>query len=48
MELLGESRPDMLVDLQSKELERFKKKMKTYPSVLRTQYAYALLAEGDS
>lgn len=48
MELLGESRPDVLEDLRSKELERFMKKMKTYPSVLRTQYAYALLAEGDS
>ena len=33
--------------LMTKELEKFMKAMKQYPSVLRTQYTYALLAEKD-
>lgn len=33
--------------LMGKDLQTFLKAMKTFPSVLRTQYAMALLAEGD-
>lgn len=31
--------------VRTKELEQFKKMMKQYPSILRTEYAYALIAE---
>lgn len=48
IELLGENRSDVLAEMRTKELERFMKSMRSFPSVLRTQYAYALLAQGDS
>lgn len=48
IELLGENRPDVIAGMRTKELERFMKSMRSFPSVLRTQYAYALLAQGDS
>ena len=46
-ELLFENRPDRLERMYTKGQKKFMKNMKKYPSVLRTQYAYALLAEKD-
>ena len=46
-ELLFENRPDRLERMYTKGQKKFMKNMKKFPSVLRTQYAYALLAEKD-
>lgn len=47
IELLG-SRPGAMVEkLESKEIKQFAKAMKNFPSVLRTQYAVALLKDKD-
>ncbi len=46
-ELLGEGREDVLASLQTKEQTKFMKSMKSYPSVLRTQIALALLHDHD-
>ncbi len=48
IELLGENRAERLQSWRTKELEQFMKSMRSFPSVLRTQYAYALLGEGDT
>ena len=47
-EIFGEQREDMLNGMMEKEMESFIKTMKFFPSILRTQYAYALLVEKDS
>ena len=47
LELIGQNRSDRLETLYSKELKKFIKTMKTFPSVIRTEYAYALLVEND-
>ena len=44
-ELIGENRAEVLNGLLTREQKKFMKAMKRFPSVLRTQYAYALLAE---
>lgn len=44
-ELIGENRAEVLNGLLTREQGKFMKAMKRFPSVLRTQYAYALLAE---
>lgn len=46
-ELIGENRTEVLNSLLTREQKKFMKAMKNFPSVLRTQYAYALLAERD-
>lgn len=46
-ECLFENRPDRLERMLTKGQKKFMKNMKKFPSVLRTQYAYALLGEGD-
>lgn len=46
-ELLFENRPDRLDRMLTKGQKKFMKAMKTYPSILRTAYAYALLAQKD-
>lgn len=46
-ELLFENRPERLERMLTKGQKKFMKNMKKFPSVLRTQYAYALLAEKD-
>lgn len=46
-ELLFENRPDRLDRMLNKGQKKFMKAMKTYPSILRTAYAYALLAQKD-
>lgn len=48
IELLGENRPDVVAGMRTKELEKFLESMKSFPSVIRTQYVYALLGEQDS
>lgn len=47
-ELIGENRRYVVEQMLSKEQRKFMQAMKTFPSVIRTQYAYALLAERDS
>ena len=46
-ELIGQNRQEVLDGFYTRELEQFMKSMKKFPSVIRTQYAYALLAEQD-
>lgn len=45
--LVNNSNMDKIPDLIDRDLENFLKLMKKYPSVLRTQYAYALLWDKD-
>ena len=47
VELIRENRPEALEALRTKDQVKFMKSMKKFPSVLRTEYAYALLAEKD-
>ena len=47
VELIRENRPEALEGLRTKDQVKFMKSMKKFPSVLRTEYAYALLAEKD-
>lgn len=47
LELVGENRKDILDSLSTKEWKKFQTQMKNFPSVLRTQYAYAMLHEND-
>lgn len=47
VELITKNRPEALSGMRSKEQMKFMKAMARYPSVLRTEYAYALLAEKD-
>ena len=46
-ELIGENRPNRIRAKLTKGQKKFMKAMKTFPSVLRTEYAYALLGEKD-
>ncbi len=48
IELLGENRPERLQSFRTKELEQFMRSMRSFPSVIRTQYVYALLGGGDA
>jgi hypothetical protein len=47
-EMLGQNRRDAVDALYTPAVKKFMKSMKNYPTVIRTQYAYALLAEGDA
>ncbi len=47
VELIGENRPEALEALKTPEQLRIMRAMKNYLSVLRTEYAYALLAKKD-
>ena len=46
-ELIRENRQAVIEKMLTKEQQKFMKSMKNYPPVLRTEYAYALLAEKD-
>ena len=46
-ELLGEARPAVLADFLTQGQVKFIGQMKRFPSVLRTRYLHALLAERD-
>lgn len=48
IELITLNRQDVLNGMLSKEQKKLMKAMKKYPSVLRTEYAYALLAQRDT
>lgn len=47
VELIGENRREVIENMLTKEQKKFMKTMKRFPSVLRTQYALALLFEND-
>lgn len=47
LELIGENRSDRVEMLYTKELKKFMKAMKTFPSVIRLEYAYNLIAALD-
>lgn len=47
IELITEKRKDLLDDFLTGEQKKFMKSMKKFPSVIRTQYVYALLGEQD-
>lgn len=47
IELITENRKDVLDGFLTDEQKKFAKTMKTFPSVIRTEYAYALLGERD-
>ncbi|MBE5936260.1 MAG: M50 family metallopeptidase [Lachnospiraceae bacterium] len=47
IELITKNRKEVLDELMSKEQIKFMKQMQSYPSVIRTQYAYTLLGEKD-
>lgn len=46
-EIFGEKREEILNQMKEKQLVKFMKAMKRFPSVIRTRYAYALLIEND-
>ena len=48
LELIGLNRKDVLDSLLNKQQKELMKQMTTFPSVIRTEYAYALLAERDT
>lgn len=48
IELISENRKEVLDKLFTKEQKKFMKSMKNFPSVIRTEYAYALLCEQDA
>lgn len=48
LELIGESRSTVIEGLLTKEQKKFMKQMKNFLSVIRTEYAYALLYERDA
>lgn len=48
VELIGENRYEIIESLHTKEQKKFMKSMKRLPSVLRTEYALALLFEKDT
>lgn len=43
LELVGENREEVIEQMWTKELKKFMKSMKTFPSILRTEYTYELL-----
>lgn len=46
-ELIGEKRPETLIVLADRKQKKFMKAMKNFPSVQRTEYAWALLFDKD-
>ena len=47
LELMEDGQPEVIEKLYTRDLQKFMKSMKNYPSILRTQYVYALLYEKD-
>ena len=48
LELIGKNRPEICARYFSREQDKFMRSMKNFPSIIRTQYAYALLANHDA
>ena len=46
-ELIYENRSEVVASFYTKEQQKFMKAMRTFPSVIRTEYAYARLVEKD-
>lgn len=46
-EMIGLNRRDVVEALLTRQQKKFMKSMKTFPTVMRTEYAYALLADRD-
>lgn len=46
-ELISENREEIVEGMMNTEQKNFMKSMKKFPSVIRTQYAYYLLAQKD-
>ena len=46
-EMIHENRQDVLQRLYTKEQKKFMKAMRAFPSVIRTEYAYAVLVDQD-
>jgi len=46
-ELIHDNRPEVLASFYTKEQQKFMRSMQTFPSVIRTEYAYAVLVEKD-
>lgn len=44
-EMIGENRSEILANMFTQEQKKFMKSMKRFPSVIRTEYTYAVLAE---
>lgn len=44
-EMIGENRPEIVATLWNQELQQFMKQMQNSPSIIRTQYAHAVLVE---
>ena len=47
LELIGQNRSDRIDELYNKDLKKFIKSMKGFPSIIRMKYAYYLLAADD-
>ena len=47
LELTAANRPQVLAKMLDNQQKKFMKQMKSFPSVLRTEYTYALLGEKD-
>ena len=47
LELIGKNRSDKIDELYTKDLKKFIKTMKGFPSIIRMKYAYYLLAADD-
>ena len=47
LELIGQNRSDRIDELYNKDLQKFIKSMKGFPSIIRMKYAYYLLAADD-
>lgn len=47
IELMGENRIDKLNMLYTEDFKKYMKQIKNFPSVIRLEYAFALLREGD-
>ena len=47
LELIGKNRSDRIDELYTKDLKKFIKTMKGFPSIIRMKYAYYLLAADD-
>lgn len=46
-EMICENRTEIIDELYTKEQKKFMKSMKNFPSVIRTEYGYALKVEKD-
>ena len=47
MELITKNRAEILDRMRSKDQQKYMKALRNYPSVLRTEYAWALLHDKD-